>query len=91
MNHIEQEAAKARLIREILGIESPEQLERVGHLLHSFREEEKAPCRFTVDELKQEIAAAEAEFSATGVCYTAEEVERRMSERRRNGRDKACE
>ncbi|WP_455591577.1 hypothetical protein [Bacteroides sp.] len=74
MINIELEAAKANLIREILGIEDAGQLDRVKHLLHSFREEEKAPCRFTVDELKREIAAAEAEFVANGVGYTADEV-----------------
>lgn len=74
MINIELEAAKANLIREILGIEDAGQLDRVKHLLHSFREEEKAPCRFTVDELKREIAAAEAEFAANGVGYTADEV-----------------
>lgn len=78
MNYMELEAAKTALVREILGIDSAEQLERVKHLLHSFREEEKPPCCFTVDELKREIAAAEAEFAATGVCYTAEEVNREI-------------
>lgn len=90
MNNIQLEAAKASLIREILGIDDAGQLERVKHLLHSFSEEKKAPCRFTVDELKREIAAAEAEFAANGIGYTAEEVRVRMEEHRRSRRDKTC-
>lgn len=74
MNNMQLEAAKAALVREILDIDNAEQLNRVKCLLRSFHEEDKAPCRFTVEELKREIAVAEAEFAANGIGYTAEEV-----------------
>lgn len=87
MTNIELEAAKAAVIREILSIDNAEQLDRIKQMLYSFHlDSSKAPCRFTVTELKREIAVAEAEFAATGVCYTADEVERRMNEHRRNRR-----
>ena len=78
MNNMQLEAAKAALVREILDIDNVDQLARVKHLLHSFHEEDKAPCRFTVEELKREIAAAEAEFAANGIGYTADEVAREI-------------
>lgn len=78
MNNMQLEAAKAALVREILDIDNVDQLARVKHLLHSFHEEDQAPCRFTVEELKREIAAAEAEFAANGIGYTAEEVAREI-------------
>lgn len=78
MNNMQLEAAKAALVREILDIDNVDQLARVKHLLHLFHEEDKAPCRFTVEELKREIAAAEAEFAANGIGYTAEEVAREI-------------
>lgn len=78
MNNLQLEAAKAALVREILDIDNAEQLDRVKCLLHSFHEEDKAPCRFTVEELKREIATAEAEFAANGIGYTAAEVAREI-------------
>lgn len=90
MNNLQLEAAKAALVREILDIDNAEQLDRVKHLLHSFHEEDKAPCRFTVEELKREIAAAEAEFAANGIGYTAEEVRIRIEEHRRGRRNRVC-
>lgn len=78
MNNMQLEAAKAALVREILDIDNAEQLDHIKHLLHSFHEEDKAPCRFTIEELKREIATAEAEFAANGICYTADEVAREI-------------
>lgn len=78
MNNMQLEAAKAALVREILNIDNAEQLDRIKHLLHSFHEEDKAPCRFTIEELKREIATVEAELAANGICYTADEVAREI-------------
>lgn len=78
MTNIELEAAKTAVVGETLNIDNVEQLDRVKHLLHSFREEEKAPCRFTLEKLRREIAAAEAEFAENGICYTAEVINREI-------------
>lgn len=72
MNTLEFEARKAALARAILNTESPEIIEE---LTRSYQQaiEREAPCRYSLDEVKDRLRSTEADAIA-GRGLTTEEV-----------------
>ncbi|WP_321330840.1 hypothetical protein [uncultured Bacteroides sp.] len=67
------EAKKAMLAREVLNIENEEMANKLIDYIGQLKEEEKAPCQFTVEELKEEVEKSMKQ-AEQGLGYTTEEI-----------------
>ena len=76
MNTIEFEAQKAQLARAILNTDSPEVINRVRE---SYLQATTAPCRYSLDEVKDRLRHTEADAIA-GRGLSEEEVDRLIDE-----------
>jgi hypothetical protein len=70
MNTIKLNNRKYTLIEEIMRIDSDEILEKLENLIDKEKHLKKSPLSYTVDEIKQEVAEAEAEI----IQYSQDEV-----------------
>lgn len=75
MTAIELEAGKTELIREILNIDNSELLDRVRQELRKWLSiGEKAPCSYTLEEVKQRLSITESDAKA-GYGISEEEAD----------------